>query len=132
MKKLMFIAAVVAAGLAQAASVNWEIAKKSFTMKDGSKPNGATVYVFDTAAEGYTAFITSLTGGELGVSNLAANLISLRTHQERGDHLALVNFLVHTVDDAFLDERQHSYLHGCEWLPWIWQDLHKHQCYVAE
>ena len=68
MKKLMFIAAVVAAGLAQAASVNWEIAKKSFTMKDGSKPNGATVYVFDTAADGYTAFITSLTEGKLGDS----------------------------------------------------------------
>ena len=32
----------------------------------------------------------------------------LRTHQERGDHLALVDLLVHTVDDAFLDERQHA------------------------
>ncbi len=66
MKKLMFIAAVVAAGLAQAASVDWSIAKKSFTMSDGSKPNGATVYIFDTAAEGYTEFITALSGGTLG------------------------------------------------------------------
>ena len=68
MKKLMFIAAVVAAGLAQAASLDWAISAKSFTMSDDSKPNGATVYVFDTAADGYTAFITSLTGGELGDS----------------------------------------------------------------
>ena len=68
MKKLMFIAAVVAAGLTQAASLDWAILAKSFTMSDDSKPNGATVYVFDTAADGYTAFITSLTGGELGDS----------------------------------------------------------------
>ena len=66
MKKLMFIAAVVVAGLAQAASVDWSIAKKAFTMGDGSKPNGATVYIFDTAADGYTEFITALSGGTLG------------------------------------------------------------------
>ena len=68
MKKLMFIAALIAAGLAQAASLDWSISPKSFLMPDDSKPNGATVYLFDTAAEGYSTFASDLAGGKLGDS----------------------------------------------------------------
>ena len=74
MKKLMFVAALVAAGLVQAASLDWEIAKKSWTMSDGSKPNGATIYVFDTGATGYSDFVTALTGGTLGDSISASTI----------------------------------------------------------
>ena len=84
MKKIMFIAAVVAAGLAQAASVDWEIAKKSFTMSDGSKPNGATVYLFDTAAEGYSTFIAALTGGTLGDSIKAETFTGAKGYLGQG------------------------------------------------
>ena len=68
MKKLMFVAALVAAGLVQAASLDWNILAKTFTMSDGSKPNGATVYVFDTGAAGYSDFVSALAGGTLGDS----------------------------------------------------------------
>lgn len=69
MKKLVFIAAIVAAGLAQAASLDWSISAKAFLMSDGStKPDAATVYLFDTGATGYNTFITALTGGTLGDS----------------------------------------------------------------
>ena len=76
MKKLMFVAALVAAGLVQAASLDWEIAKKSWTMSDGSMPNGATVYVFDTGATGYADFVSALTGGTLGDSISASTITS--------------------------------------------------------
>ena len=68
MKKIMFIAAVTVAGLVQAASLDWSIGPKSFLMPDDSKPNGATVYLFNTSASGYSDFITALTGGTLGDS----------------------------------------------------------------
>ena len=75
MKKLMFIAAVVAAGLAQAASLDWSIATKSFLMSDGTtKPNGVTVYLFNTGASGYSDFIADLNGGKLGDSISASTL----------------------------------------------------------
>ena len=77
MKKLIMFAAVAALAFAsQAASVDWEIAAKSWTMSDGSKPNGATVYLFDTTASGYSDFVAALTGGTLGDSISASTITS--------------------------------------------------------
>lgn len=73
MKKLMFIAAVVAAGLAQAASLDWSIPIKSFLMSDGTtKPNGTTVYLFDATAA--ATFLANLDAGKLGDSISASTL----------------------------------------------------------
>ena len=77
MKKLIMFAAVAALAFAsQAASVDWEIAAKSWTLSDGSKPNGATVYLFDTTASGYSDFVAALTGGTLGDSISASTITS--------------------------------------------------------
>ena len=67
MKKIMMFLSVAACTFGvQAASLDWSIASKSFTMSDGSKPNGVTVYLFDTGASGYSDFVASLTGGTAG------------------------------------------------------------------
>ena len=77
MKKIMMFVGVAALALgAQAASLDWSIASKSFTMSDGSKPNGVTVYLFDTGASGYSDFVASLTGGTAGDSISASTLTS--------------------------------------------------------
>ena len=77
MKKIMMFVGVAALALgAQAASLDWSIGAKSFTMSDGSKPNGVTVYLFDTGASGYSDFVASLTGGTAGDSISASTLTS--------------------------------------------------------
>ncbi len=73
MKKLMFIAAVVAVGLVQAASLDWSIAPKAFLMSDGTtKPNGVTVYLFDATSA--ATFLANLDDGKLGDSISAETL----------------------------------------------------------
>jgi len=75
MKKIMmFVGVAVCAFGVQAASLDWSIDAKSFTMSDGSKPNGVTVYLFDTGADGYSEFLASLTGGTAGDSISATTL----------------------------------------------------------
>ena len=75
MKKIiMFVGAAACALGVQAASIDWSIDAKSFTMSDDSKPNGVTVYLFDTGADGYSDFLASLTGGTAGDSISASTL----------------------------------------------------------
>ena len=66
MKKLMIaLAAVVAATASQAASVDWSINQRSWTLNDGSTaPQGTTVYLIDgsTALKTIVAAINGTTG----------------------------------------------------------------------
>ncbi len=73
----MFAAAVALAFASQAASVDWSVTQKTWLMSDGeTKPLAVTVYLFDTSASGYSAFVSDLTGGKLGDSISATTLTS--------------------------------------------------------
>ena len=75
MKKLMFIAAIVCALGAQAASLDWSITAKSFTDQAGGKQFSKTVYLLDTNASDYSALTAALAGGTLdgGISGFKAS-----------------------------------------------------------
>lgn len=76
MKKLMMVlAAVLAVGMVNAASLDWAIAQKAFLMSDDSQPKGVTVYVLNAGADKFATLSTILstgTGGAADYANLAA------------------------------------------------------------
>ena len=64
MKKLMIAAAIVcAAAFAEASAIQWQVATQSWLLQDGSKPNGATVYLVNTDAADYDAMVSAIAAG---------------------------------------------------------------------